>query len=234
MEDRVRVARTTGLLYLGLAISGLLGHLVLRAQLYDADDGGATLTNLVQHETTARIAIALELTIVLTQTLAGLWFFRLFRSVDSFTAGALVAFSFVNAVVILISAGSLATALEVALDDALASADTVQLMYVVSDQLWLVGELFFGLWLVPMGQLVLRSGWMPAALGWILVAGGIGYVAGPFAAYLLDVRAVADLLVVPASIGEFWIVGYLLVRGVRRPASSTVHDRTLDQVGPRQ
>ena len=31
-------------------------------------------------------------------------------------------------------------------------------MYVVSDNLWITGGIFFGLWLVPMGWLVLLSG----------------------------------------------------------------------------
>jgi hypothetical protein len=69
-----------------------------------------------------------------------------------------------------------------------------------------------------MGLCVLRSGWMPRPLGRLLVAGGVGYVLSAFARYLLpDASVVADLLAVPASVGEFWMVGYLLVRGVRRP-----------------
>jgi hypothetical protein len=217
-DPSIRTARITGLLYLGIALTGLLGHVLVRSHLFDADDPANTLAQLVDHESLARLGIGLELGIVLTQALAGLWFYRLFRSVDTFAAGSLAAFSFVNAIVILISAASLATALDVALDPAFApggdAAATVQLLYAVSDNLWLTGEIFFGLWLVPMGWLVLRSGWMPRPLGWILIVGGIGYVIGPFLAYLTDVRIAADLVVVPATIGEFWIIGYLLVRGV--------------------
>jgi len=217
-DPLIRTARTTGLLYLGIALTGVLGHLLVRSQLSDADNPATTLTQLAGNEALARIGIALELGIVLTQALAGLWFYRLFRTVDTFTAGSLAAFSFVNAIVILVSAVFLATALDVGTDQALApagdAAATVQLMYVVSDHLWLAGEIFFGLWLVPMGRLVLLSGWMPRALGWILVVGGAAYVVGPFLAYLTDVRLTADLVAVPASVGEFWMIGYLLVRGV--------------------
>jgi Domain of unknown function (DUF4386) len=65
---------------------------------------------------------------------------------------------------------------------------------------------------------VLRTGWMPRALGWILVGGGIGYVLSPFIRYLADLPSVAEALALPASVGELWMVGYLLVRGVRRHA----------------
>lgn len=217
-EPLVRVARTTGFLYLGIALTGLLGHVVVRSRLFDSEDPATTLTLLTDNEALARIGIALELAIVLTQALAGLWFYRLFRSVDSFVAGSLAAFSFVNAIVILVSAVFLATGLDVATSPELApggdAAATVQLLYTVSDHLWLTGEIFFGLWLVPMGRLVLLSGWMPRILGWILVIGGVGYVTGPFLAYLTDVRGLADAVALPATVGELWMVGYLLVRGV--------------------
>ena len=114
--------------------------------------------------------------------LTALWFFKLFRGVDSFAAGALAAFGFVNAVLIMGSAAMLATAFDVAGDASLAAsgdqAATVQLLYVVSGHFWAVGGLFFGLWLIPMGWLVIRSGWMPRALGWVLMVGGVGYMLG--------------------------------------------------------
>ena len=118
----------------------------------------------------------------------------------------------------------LATAFDVAGDASLAAsgdqAATVQLMYVVSGHFWGVGALFFGLWLIPMGWLVIRSGWMPRALGWLLMVGGVGYVLSIVANYAVaDAGIAADLMAIPASVGEFWMVGYLLIFGVRRPTS---------------
>lgn len=195
-----------------------------RSRGFDADSPATTLTQLTGNETLARIGIALELGIVVTQALAGLWFYRLFRSVDTFAAGSLVAFSFVNAIAILISAALLATSLDVALDTSLApggdAAATAQLLYVASDQLWLAGEIFFGLWLIPMGRLVHLSAWMPRPLGWVLIVGGAAYVLAPFLTYLTDTQLAASLLALPATIGEFWMIGYLLVRGVSAEAGS--------------
>jgi Domain of unknown function (DUF4386) len=220
----IRTARTTGLFYLGLAITGVLGFLLVRPRLFDKSDPEATLANLIEHERLARLGIALELGIVVTQALTAVWFYRLFRSVDNFAAGALAAFGMVNAVVILVSAAFLATALEVALEPAADAAASTQLMYIVSGNLWGVGALFFGLWLIPMGWLVLRSGWMPRPLGWVLIAGGVGYFVSAFVDYLApDVPVVAEALTVPASVGEFWMIGYLLIRGVNRRALAGTH-----------
>ncbi|MEU7820185.1 DUF4386 domain-containing protein [Catellatospora sp. NPDC049133] len=219
MHTLTRTARLTGLFYLGNAITGVLGFLVVRQQLFAAGDPDATLANLVAHESLARAGIALELGMVVMQTLAAVWFHRLFRTADSLAAFGIAAFGLVNAVVGLVSAALLATAVQVAVDPVGDAAANVQVLYLVSDGLWGVGALFFGLWLIPMGWCVLRSGWMPRALGWILVGGGVGYMVSAFIRYLApEAPAVAEALAYPASIGEFWMVGYLLILGVRRHA----------------
>jgi hypothetical protein len=234
MHPLVRTARTTGLLYLGLAISGLLGFLLIRPQLFVADDPAATLANLVTQDSLARAGIAFELLVVLTQALAALWFFRLFRSVDSFGAGAIAAFGLVNAIAILTSAAMLAAALDVALKPVGDPAANAQLLLVISGHLWGVGGLFFGLWLIPMGSCVLRSGWMPRPLGWILIVGGVGYVLGAFVRYLVPGSpALADAFSYLATVGEFWMVGYLLIRGVGRGGRSGLA-RPADESGERQ
>ena len=212
-------ARLTGLAYLGLAVSGMLAFLVIRQQLYVPDDAAATLANLVERQGLARAGIAADLTVVLSQALAALGFFRLFRPVSSFAAGAIAAFGLVNAVVILVATALSATALDVALGEASAPggrAESVQLLYELHGAAWAVGGLFFGLWLLPMGWLAWRSGYMPRPLGWVLIAGGVGYVASTYLLYLAPgASSWSAVLTAPASVGELWMVAYLLWRGVR-------------------
>ncbi|MEU4693608.1 DUF4386 domain-containing protein [Actinoplanes sp. NPDC023714] len=219
MDPLVRTARTTGLLYLGLAIAGGLGFLLVRPLVLDPGDPAATLTDL----RLARIGVALELLIALTQALAAWWFYRLFRVVEPVGAFGVAVFGMANAVMVLGSAALLGTAVE----SAAAGRGEVALLHLVSDNIWGVSGIFFGLWLVPMGVCVLRSGWLPLPLGWVLMAGGAGYVVSAFLRYLApDVPVLAEVLVIPASIGEFWVIGYLLFRGVRRSASAPVPSAT--------
>ena len=76
--------------------------------------------------------------------------------------------------------------------------------------------MFFGLWLIPMGRLVIRSRWLPQALGWILIAGGVGYLVSAFVSYAFpNADLITQLLTVPAAIGEIWIMGYLTIVGIR-------------------
>lgn len=223
MDALPRIARQTGLAYLALAITGMLGFLVIRPRLFVADDPAATLANLQAHDALARWGIALELGIVLAQALAAVGFFRLFRPVNTTAAGSVAAFGLVNSVAVLGSAALLASARAVAgAPNGIADpAGLVHALYQVSDGFWAGGNLFFGLWLVPMGHLVLASSWMPRLLGRILMVGGVGYVLSGFVLTVAPGAPgwVETVLVASATVGEFWMIGYLLVRGVRRTAS---------------
>ncbi len=217
MPDLIRTARVTGLFYLGLAISGGLGFLLIRPRLFDADDAETTLANVTGNEALARGGVAFELLIVGFQVLVAIWFYRLFRDSRPVAAASIAAFGFVNAIAVLVSAAMLATAVDVAADG---PATTVQLLYQVSENLWAVGNLFFGLWLIPMGACVLTSRRMPRLLGWVLEIGGVGYVLAAFAGVLTDsAPALIDAAVIPATVGEFWMIIYLLVWGIRRSSS---------------
>ncbi len=216
MTPLKKTARTTGLWYLALAVGGVVGQVVVRNALYADGDAAATTANLLDHEALARIGVASNMAIVVVQALVALWFYRLFRSVDAFAAGALAAFGFVNAIVGLVGVAFTATALNTAL--AGGDAATVQMLYDLDGSVWDVGALFFGLWLIPMGVLALKSGFMPRALGWILVVGGACYVVDAFVATLWPDApgALTGLLVAAASVGEFWMIGHLLFVGIRR------------------
>jgi hypothetical protein len=84
----------------------------------------------------------------------------------------------------------------------------------------LVAQIFFGLWLVPLGYLAYRSGMFPRALGVVLIAGGVCYLVDLLLAFLMPDFSLAPQLhafvVVPTTaIAEVSMVIYLLVVGVK-------------------
>ena len=60
-KELVGTARITGVWYLMLAISGVVGFLVLHPQIYVSGDLAQTVANLSEHETIARLRLLLEL-----------------------------------------------------------------------------------------------------------------------------------------------------------------------------
>lgn len=220
MNDQTRTARVTGLLYLGLAVFGAIGFLVIRPKVHVPLDAALTVQNVVANELLARIGVAAELGVVITQALAAMWFFKLLRPVNAFAGASVAAFGLINSAAVLGSAICVSTAIA-----SLHRPDQVLLLYDLSAKAWQLGGVFFGLWLIPMG-FAAREAKLPRALGFILMIGGVGYVASSVLAVLGAPQMIGDVIVIPASVGEFWMIGYLLIIGWKTPATTSASAAT--------
>ena len=110
--------------------------------------------------------------------LSAVWFYKLFRPINPWAASTLGIWGTVNAVVIMVSAIALHSAIDLA-NSALPVEDKGMLVHLLTriiSNAWLIGGLFFGLWLLPMGYIVISSKRMPVWMGGILLAGGAGYI----------------------------------------------------------
>jgi hypothetical protein len=202
--------RITGLLYLGLALTGVFVFMVVRPQLFVSGDALATSSNLVQKESLARQGVAVELMLVAFQALAAVWFYKLFSKINGFAAGLVAVFGMVNAIAILISSAMWLGALNAAIGGEAPSL--VFNLFGMHETIWRVSGLFFGLWLLPMGYLSAKAK-VPKVLVAFILAGGIGYILSTFLLILFpSQKPIANMMTLPATIGEFWMIGYLLVK----------------------
>lgn len=221
------IARLTGAAYLGLAVTGAVSFLAVRSQLYVPGDPAATLGHLIEQNSLAQFGLIAESLVVVTQALAALGFFALFRRDRPTAAFGVASFGLANALAILVSVAFNATALAVVAEPALAPAGdvaaTVGLLYALSGACWTVGNIFFGLWLIPMGWFAVSTGRLPRVLGWVLMVGGVGYVLSALIGVGAPELASTTDAVLPlaASVGEFWMLGYLLAFGIRPVVNSS-------------
>jgi len=210
---KVSTAQKTGLLYLGLAITGMVTFLFVRDKLFVGGDTVATFANLKANESLTRFGIATEVALVGFQALAAVWFYKLFRSKGSFMPGLIAIFGSINATVILIASAAWLTALNTAVSGG--QADVAYTLFNLHENIWIVANLFFGLWLLPMAYMASVAR-MPRPLVWFLAAGGVGFILSTFASILLpDQKTLIDTLPLAATVGEFWIIGYLLFKRVK-------------------
>ena len=222
-RELVGTARITGVWYLMLAITGMVGFLMLHSKIYVAGDPSKTLANLTEHETLARMRLLFEFLIVVSQALAAVWFYKLFKDIRHVAAWALAAWGMMNAAAIMISAMAMGGAIEMANSTTVLN-EKILMIRVFSQFIknaWGVGSLFFGLWLIPMGYIVVSSQRMPLWLGRVLILGGCGYLASTFIQYMGVSGAWVDMLVIPATAGEFWMIAYLLIFGIRPDRESS-------------
>jgi hypothetical protein len=221
-KELVGTARITGVWYLMLAITGMVGFLMLHSRIYVAGDPSTTLSNLVAHETIARTRLLFEFLIVVSQALAAVWFYKLFKDIRHNASWALAAWGMMNAAAIMISAMAMGGAIEVA-NSTQGQQEKIIMIQIFAQFIknaWGVGSLFFGLWLIPMGYIVVSTHRMPVWLGRVLILGGAGYLISAFISYMGVHEAWVEMLVIPATVGEFWMIAYLLIFGIRPVSKS--------------
>ncbi len=81
----------------------------------------------------------------------------------------------------------------------------------------LIAQVFFGLWLIPLGYLAYKSGLFHKWLGVVLIVGGVCYIVDLLTAFLVpDLgQKIHAVVIIPSAIAEISMVLYLLIIGVR-------------------
>ncbi len=217
-------ARFAGLLYLIFTITGIYGVMYIPSQIMIPGDTVATAKNILAHEFLFRTGFINDLISNTIWVILVLVLYRLFKPVNERQAKLMVALVIVQIPAAFLMDAFNITSLMLLKGEILKTfepgqrQDLAMLFLKISDYGTLLLEMFWGLWLIPFGQLVYRSGFIPRILGIFLLIGGVGYMANSFISLLLPAyevyvnKAVFFALVAP---GEFSIMLWLLIKGVK-------------------
>jgi Domain of unknown function (DUF4386) len=227
-----RLARIAGIFYLVVGITGGFSEGFVDPSLYVAGDAAATSANAGANEGLMRLGVIAHLTDAVFFLLTAATLYLLLKHVGKHAARLMVVPVFIAAGIISISAVFTFVAMQVATDSSYATAfgpigssALVLLLLEIQHFTVLAAQVFFGLWLAPLGYLAYKSRLFPKALGIILILATVSYLVDVVVAFLLPGLAAqihVYLGIVPA-IAEIWMVLYLLIVGVRAPRST---DRT--------
>ena len=229
-----RLARTAGVLYLLVAIFGGFAQGFVYPKIYVVGDAAKTVGNVIANSGLVRIGIVADLFQATVWVFVALTLYLLLKHVNKSVASAMVILAAIGASITMLNtvfefeAVRAATgAVNLATFGAAGSQALVLLLVDTQHYGIFVAQVFFGLWLAPMGYLAYKSGWFPKALGLALGVGCGAYLVDLLAAFLLpDVGTVIHGIasIVP-GIGEVWMVGYLLVIGVKNAKTAQPETR---------
>jgi hypothetical protein len=220
------LARIAGSLYLTVAIFGGFAHLYARSRIYVPGDAAATADNIVANSALFRFAFVADLIQATVFMLLGMALYLLLKHVNENIGRAMVVFVAISVAIICLNMIHHLAALLLATDASYASTfgpegsnALVLLLVDMHHYGYLIAQIFFGLWLLPLGYLVYKSGMFPRALGVLLMIGCFGYLIDTLALFLVPNigGAISTFVVIPAAVAEFWMVLYLLIKGVRVP-----------------
>lgn len=226
-------ARTAGIGYLLIIVTGIFAEFVVRQSLIVTGDPGATVDHIVASSGLYRSSLVAEFVMLISDVLLAGALYVIFATVHrglALTAAffrlahaAIVATNLLNVYIplLLLSGGPAGSAFTADQVGAL-----VMLFLEAQSYGYVVGLVFFGVHCLLMGYLVVRSGFVPRWIGWLLMLAAAGYVADGVARTLLaaygDVASLfMGLVFVPAFIGELSFALWLLVRAGRVVSTAT-------------
>ena len=226
MSSPKTLARIAGLLYLGTSVPFVFAVQV-RSRIIEPADAAATVHNIRASATLFRVGLVADLVSWAGFLATALALYLLLKHANQLAAVAMVAFVAVmvavgySNTVNQYSAITIAMSAEYANGLGQAGANALVLMFTdVQGNGLDINELFFGLWLLPLSYLVIKSRYFPRVIGGLLIIAGLSWIA-QFLVILLapSLKGVISLLGI-GSDGELVFIGWLLVRGARAPRPS--------------
>ena len=227
MNSIKKQAHIAGVLYVLASIAAVFAWIYVDGKVFVRDDAAATANNIRAFETLLRLGIASELIGSIIFIFVVLALYRLFNPVSKKHAMAMAILLLISTPISLLAVVAELAALIVAGGgNFLSTFDQHQLdslsylFFRLHGQALVIAQIFWGLWLFPFGTLVIRCGFIPRFLGYLLWIAAFGYLIDSFTVLVLPAyRQVANQLVMILELGELPIIFWLLIWGARVPAS---------------
>lgn len=224
MTNRTNISRIAGLVYLIIVLSGMFSLAYVPKQLFVWNNPAGTFDNILTHETLFRLGIASSVVCYTAFVFLPIILYRLFRSVNENYARTMLILAIVSVPVSFINLQNkyaILSLIETSAQPGIAKQELyAQTMLYLNqyDNGILVATVFWGLWLLPFGYLVFRSGFLPRFLGVLLMLGCVGYLVNFFGNTLLanyKAIGVSQYFGLLPAIGEIGTCLWLLLVGAR-------------------
>jgi hypothetical protein len=221
-----RLARIAGVFYLAVGITGGFSAGFVDTSLLVTGDAEATTGNVVANAGLVRLGVIAHLADAVFFLLTAATLYLLLKHAGKHAGRLMVVSVIVAAGIICVSAVFTFMALHVATDSSygtafgpLGSSALVLLLLEVQHYAFLAAQVFFGLWLAPLGYLASKSRLFPPALCIALILATASYLADVVVAFGFPGLAphIHGYFSILPAIAEIWMVLYLLTVGVRTP-----------------
>jgi uncharacterized membrane protein len=226
MKSRKREARIAGLLYLLMSITAVVSLGNVPSWVMAGGDATATAERIAASPLVYRIGIVSDLAAQILFVLLVVALFRLLKEVNRRQAALMVALVLVQVPMAFANMlMGMAPLVLLSGDDYWSVFDKAQLNALALGFLNLRGHgvravmALWGLWLLPFGLLVYRSGFIPRILGASLIVGCFGYLAASVTSLLFPAYARTVLPLTLLAVGELLITLWLLIKGARNEPS---------------
>jgi len=220
--SRNKKARIAGILYLLLVISGFTYLAYIPSELIDLKNATKTIENIKDSELLFRLGILTAIFSSLIFMLLPLTLYNLLKNVNKVSAKFMVLFSLISIPISFVNILNKFSVLTLINKFEIGQAEFQPhiMLYIENYNNGVqLSQIFWGLWLLPFGYLVYKSGFLPKILGIFLMAGCFGYLITFFGGFLysdFNKTIISDIVGFPAPIGEIGICLWLLIMGTNK------------------
>lgn len=225
MENLKTMARWTGLGYLMIFITAFFATGFVVEAMVVPGDPAATWANFKGSESLLSMAILSFVLMVLIDAVLAIPFYLLLKKANRSLAMISSALRLVNVAIFAVALMDLISFLR--LLGKPFQADEVfvlrQVDYLTQsfDDTWMLGLIFFGVHLMIMGYLIIKSEHFPSILGILIQLAGLVYVIDSVASFSMQNYSVYSsffemMVVIPSVIGELSLCLYLLIKGIKK------------------
>jgi hypothetical protein len=231
MNSTKNPGRFAGLIYVLVSIPGFFALIYIPRKLIVDGDAAATASNITASETLFRVGIACNLLSQILFMGVALALYDLLKSVNRRHAALMFGLIVVSIPIALLNElNAMAAIILVHGADFLSLFDKPQrdalamLFLNLHDYGFVVAEIFWGLWLFPLGLLVYRSGFIPRILGILLMLDCLKYVVNSFTSVLAPQYGdIVSRWMKPLGYGELIFMLWLLIMGAKpKPLAAPV------------
>lgn len=205
-------AKQAGILYLLLVPLGVFGIIYVPSSLIVPENITTTISNIIENEMLFKWSIISALLVQIINIILALLLFKVFKHTNIGMAALMVIFSLLAVPIAFLNEVNNLTVLQL-LDQANESEHLISIFLNLHEQGIIMAQVFWGLWLFPLGYLVYTSGFMPKFIGILLIIGSVGYVVDSFTLILLPEFKI--------TFSEFTFLGevifplWLLIKGIK-------------------
>jgi hypothetical protein len=219
-----KTARLAGIFYLINILTGVFSEFFVRSKLIVWGDAAVTGKNIAASETLFRFSFMSDLVMIMCFLLMGVTFYQLLKPVNKNSARIMLA---VNVIGVPIMALNLINYFAPVLISSggdylnVFSAEQLNALSMLFLNLYkygyIIATISFGAYLLPLGYLFFKSGYLPKFTGILLMVASGCFMVDLFTQFLVPgvSERISNYVLAPTVVAEFTFCLWLLFKGVR-------------------
>jgi hypothetical protein len=224
MDTNKKTARTAGLVYLIILIGGLFAEFFVRSRVMAAGNAALTTGNIMGSQGLYRLGFVIDIFSQVAYLIVALLLYKLFKPVNKTVAMLCVLLISISTSIACLNLLNQFAAVYLLTDTTFAAAFTADQLNTLSYFFlnmqkygYIIGDIFFGGWFIPLGYLVYKSGYFPKALGIILNVAALGFLVDFTGQFLFPDNAavISNIGYVLATPCEWAFFFWLIFRGAK-------------------